>query len=116
MRWNAEREAEREQDYCRCPHGHPRWREVEGGSEDGGGRWSAGGAEGEGELPVALLEMIEDESDDVGVVDGGDDLHRPATVLAGLDVDVEHALEALRRGATIPLVSAQSGQIIFLLP
>lgn len=40
--------------------------------------------------------MLEDTVDDGRVFDAGDDPERPATVAAGLDVDAEHALEALR--------------------
>ncbi len=40
--------------------------------------------------------MVEDALDDSGIFDAGDDLHRTATYLAGFNVDVEHALEALR--------------------
>ena len=36
--------------------------------------------------------------DDVRIFDAGDDLHGSAAGLASLDIDVEHALEALRPG------------------
>jgi hypothetical protein len=45
-----------------------------------------------------LREVGEYLMDDVGVVDSGDDLHRALAVGAGLDVDVEYALQALRPG------------------
>ncbi len=38
--------------------------------------------------------MLEDELDDGGVFDVGDDLEVAAAGVAGLDVDIEHALEA----------------------
>ena len=40
--------------------------------------------------------MLEDAADDLRVFDAGDDLHRAATVLAGLDLDAEDAFEELR--------------------
>ena len=40
--------------------------------------------------------MVEDLADDVGTLDPGDDIDGAAAGLTGLDVDVEHALEALR--------------------
>ena len=40
--------------------------------------------------------MVEDLTDDVGILDAGVNLDVPAAGLAGLDVDIEHALEALR--------------------
>ena len=36
--------------------------------------------------------------DDVGIFDAGDDLHGSAAGVASSDIDVEHALEALRPG------------------
>ena len=44
------------------------------------------------------FEMIQYASDDVRFFDAGDDLHGATADLAGLDVDVEHVLEALRPG------------------
>jgi hypothetical protein len=38
----------------------------------------------------------EDLLDDGGILDASDDSHRPAAGRAGLDVDPEHPLEALR--------------------
>ena len=44
------------------------------------------------------IQVCEDLIDDVGILDAGDDPHRPAAGRAGLDVDPEHPLEALRPG------------------
>ena len=42
------------------------------------------------------MQVSEDLLDHHRVLDAGDDAHRPAAHRAGLDVDAEHALEALR--------------------
>ncbi len=51
-----------------------------------------------GVLPraLAVLEMRQDALDHGGVFDAGDDLHLSATGLAGLDIDLEYALQTLR--------------------
>jgi len=42
-----------------------------------------------------LLEVIEDPFHDRRVLDASDDFHEAAALVTGLDVDLEHALEAL---------------------
>jgi hypothetical protein len=44
------------------------------------------------------IQVCEDLLDDVGILDAGDDPHRPTAGRKGLDIDPEHPLEALRRG------------------
>lgn len=46
-------------------------------------------------LVGAPLKMGEDVGDELGVLDAGDDLQRSAAALTGIDVDGEHAFEAL---------------------
>jgi hypothetical protein len=41
------------------------------------------------------IQVVENLLDDGRVFDAGDDLHRPTTLDAGLDVDVEDTLQAL---------------------
>ena len=43
-----------------------------------------------------MLQVVEDLLDDQRIFDAGDDLDGAAAALAGLDVDVEHTLQALR--------------------
>jgi len=45
-----------------------------------------------------MLQVVEYLPDHLGIFDAGDDLHGSAAGLASLDIDVEHALEALRPG------------------
>jgi hypothetical protein len=45
---------------------------------------------------AGAFEVFENLADQLRVLNTGDDLQRPAAVLAGLDVDVEDALQALR--------------------
>ncbi len=45
---------------------------------------------------AGAFEVLENLADQLRVLNTGDDLQRPAAVLAGLDVDVEDALQALR--------------------
>ena len=63
------------------------------------GSTRGGGARGWvlGVLPraLAVLEMGQDAFDHGRVFDAGNDLPRPATGFAGLDIYLEHALEAL---------------------
>src|SRR5260221_12104832 len=53
-------------------------------------------------------QMLEDAADDMRVFDAGDDLHRAATVLAGLDLDVCLRSPMLR--TTAMLWSLQKGR------
>src|SRR5258708_7141346 len=62
--------------FCRCDWRCARW----------GGAVRRAGA----------FEVLENLADQLRVLNTGDDLQRPAAVLAGLDVDVEDALQALR--------------------
>ena len=43
--------------------------------------------------------MNQDLLDDLGILDTGDDTYCPTAGRAGLDIDPEHLLEALRLGA-----------------
>lgn len=52
--------------------------------------------------------MVEYLLDYRQVLDAGDDPHRPTAGWAGLDVDIEHALEPLRRGHSGPALYASS--------
>jgi len=47
-------------------------------------------------LAAAQPQMLDDSADDLRVFDAGDDLHRPAALLAGFDLDAEDAFEPLR--------------------
>src|SRR5690606_7316079 len=49
-------------------------------------------------LVAALLEMGEDVGDELGVLDAGEDLEWTAAAPTGVDVDGEHAFEALHPG------------------
>ena len=44
----------------------------------------------------AVVEMRQEALDHRRVVDAGNDLHNPATGFAGLDIDLEYALQTLR--------------------
>jgi len=45
---------------------------------------------------LAVVEMRQDALDHGRIFDAGNDLHLPATGLAGLDIDPEYELQTLR--------------------
>ena len=67
-------------------------------SGQAGLRRRAGAVGLRGDCAGFSVEVLENASDDSGVFDAGDDTHVAAACFAECDIDVEHALEALRPG------------------